>query len=239
MVKLRVPSVQHLARNWDVSPKKIEDAFVKMALNPPFFNYNALNDVARDSLLFGVSEEQIIKGIKSSEKRKRVRDVLLEVVPMIGQHFEGVVPDFVHDVAPSYYPIGRGFSIPFKSAFIYGVGGQVYLPWFVFWKNNPMNNEQFSLFVTLAKEIISQDPDLEGVKFEILDFSVKQKGGCRELRVIDSSSIPTFDRKTTAEMLAVFVEGFEGAENRLRKVKSEHAGKQKGVIVDVDQLNFW
>ena len=53
MVKLRVPSVQHLARNWDVSPKKIEDAFVKMALNPPFFNYNALNDVARDSLLFG------------------------------------------------------------------------------------------------------------------------------------------------------------------------------------------
>jgi len=42
MTKLRVPSVQHLARHWYDSPNKIEDEFVKMAMNPPFFNYNAL-----------------------------------------------------------------------------------------------------------------------------------------------------------------------------------------------------
>ncbi len=52
MTKIRVPSVQHLARHWYDSPNKIEDEFVKMAMNPPFFNYNALNDIARDILAF-------------------------------------------------------------------------------------------------------------------------------------------------------------------------------------------
>ena len=82
MAKLRVPSVQHLARHWYDSPKKIEDEFVKMAMNPPTFNYNALNDIARDSLLYKVPEDQIIKGIKEKEKRKRVQKILLEVVPL-------------------------------------------------------------------------------------------------------------------------------------------------------------
>ncbi|MFV1985065.1 MAG: hypothetical protein ACC657_16070, partial [Thiohalomonadales bacterium] len=67
MIKLRVPSVQHLARHWYNSPKKIEDEFVKMAMNPPTFSYNALNNIARDSLLFKVPEDQIIKGIKEKE----------------------------------------------------------------------------------------------------------------------------------------------------------------------------
>jgi len=69
MAKLRIPSVQHLARNWYDSPKKIEDEFVKMAMNPPTFNYNALNDIARDSLLLKVPEDQIVK--RQGNKRKR------------------------------------------------------------------------------------------------------------------------------------------------------------------------
>lgn len=127
MVKLRVPSVQHLARHWYDSPKKIEDEFVKMAINPPNFSYNVLNDIARDSLLFKVPEDQIIKGIKEKEKRKMVQKILLEVVPLLHGHFSNVQQDFVNDVAPSFYPIGRDLGIPFRPSFIYGVGGQIYL----------------------------------------------------------------------------------------------------------------
>ncbi len=132
MTKLRVPSVQHLARHCYDSPNKIEDDFVKMAMNPPFFNYNALNYIARDILLFKVPEDQVIKGIKEKEKRKRVQKILLEVVPLLYGHFSSVQHDFVNDVAPSFYPIGRDLRIPFMPVFIYGVGGQIYLPWFIF-----------------------------------------------------------------------------------------------------------
>ena len=190
MAKLRVPSIQHLARHWYESPQKIEDEFVKMAMNPPFFNYNALNDIARDSLLFKVPEEQIIKGIKEKEKRKGVQKILQEVVPLLHGHFNDIQPNFVNDVAPSFYPIGRELRIPFKSVFIYGVGGQTYLPWFIFWKRNPLDDNQLSLFVTLAKEILRQDPELEDAKFQILDFSATSSKECRQLRIIDTRSGP-------------------------------------------------
>ncbi|MCU7943991.1 MAG: hypothetical protein KZQ87_15030 [Candidatus Thiodiazotropha sp. (ex Cardiolucina cf. quadrata)] len=241
MAKLRVPSVQHLARHWYDSPKKIEDEFVKMAMNPPTFNYNALNDIARDSLLYKVPEDQIIKGIKEKEKRKRVQKILLEVVPLLHEHFSRVQYDFVNDVAPSFYPIGRrrDLRIPFKSVFIYGIGGQIYLPWLIFWKHNPLDDKQLSLFVTLVREILHQDPDLEEARFQILDFSASNSKECRQLRIIDTADIHTFNSKETAEMLAIFVEGFERAEARLKEVDIPSKRKETEVVVDVGQYRLW
>ncbi len=239
MAMLRVPSVQHLARHWYDSPKKIEDEFVKMAMNPPSFNYNALVGMARDTLLFKVAEDQIINGIKEKEKRERVQKILLEIVPLLHGHFISVQPDFVIDVAPRFYPIGRNLRIPFKSVFIYGVGGQIYLPWFIFWKHNPLDDKQLSLFVTLAREILSQDPELEEAKFEILDFSAVNTNECRQLRVIDTAEIHTFNSKETAEMLAIFAEGFECAEARLKEVDIPSKRKETEVVVDISQYRLW
>ena len=239
MPKIKVPSVQHLARNWYSSPKKIEDEFVKMAMNPPFFNYNALNDNARDSLVFKIPEDQIIKGIKEKEKREWVQKILLEVVPLLHGHFNCVQHDFVTDVAPSFYPLGRDLRIPFQPVFIYGVGGQIYLPWFIFWKHNPLDDEQLSLFVTLTREILRQDPELEGAKFEILDFSAANSKECRQLKVINTMDIPTFDSKETAEMLAIFVEGFERAEARLKDVDIPSKREETETIVDISQYQLW
>ncbi len=228
-----------MARHWYDSPEKIEDEFVKMAMNPPSFNYNALNNIARDSLLFKVPEDQIIKGIKEKEKRKRVQKILLEVIPLLHGHFSSLQQDFVNDVAPSFYSVGRDLRIPFKPDFIYSVGGQIYLPWFIFWKHNPLNDKQLSLFVTLVREILRQDPDLDGAKFEILDFSaVKPKEG-RQLRIIDTAGIKTFNLKETAEMLAIFVEGFESAEARLKEVDIPSKRKETEVIVDIGQYKLW
>ena len=210
-----------------------------MAMNPPSFNYNALNDVARDSLLFSVPEDQIIKGIKEKEKRKRVQKILLEVVPLLHGHFSSVQPDFVNDVAHSFYPIGRDLRIPFKSVFIYGVGGQIYLPWFIFWKHNPLDDIQLSLFVTLAREILRQDPELEDAKFEIFDFSAINYKECRQLRIIDTADIQTFNSKETAEMLAIFVEGFERAEARLKEVDIPSKRQDTEVVIDISQLKLW
>lgn len=239
MVKLKIPSVQHLARHWRSSPKKIEDSLVKIAINPPFFNYNALNYVARDHLLYGIPEEQIVEGIKKKEERKKVQNTLLEIVPLVIEHFSTVNPDFVHDIAPSYYPIGRELKIPLKLSFIYGVGGQVYLPSFIFWKKNPMDEQQFSLFVSLAQEMLHQDPDLEAAKFKILDFSAKGRNQGRTLEVIDSKDVPILNSSTRAEMLSVFVEGFERAESRVKNVSAPKTKRETNVIVDNNQMPLW
>jgi hypothetical protein len=76
---------------------------------------------------------------------------------------------------------------------IYGAGGQLYFPWFSFWRQNPLARERLSLFVTMVDEILMQDPDLETARFEILDFSCPGPKQPRVLRVIDARDIPRID----------------------------------------------
>ena len=73
-----------------------------------------------------------MEGIRRSVRRVSVRDNLLGVMPLIRDHFEGVSPDFFQTVERRYYPVGRGLMVPFDPPMIYGVGGQLYFPWFQF-----------------------------------------------------------------------------------------------------------
>jgi len=86
---------------------------------------------------------------------------------------------------------------------------------------------------------LRQDPELGDAKFEILDFgAVKPKEG-RQLRIIDTADIKTFNSKETSEMLAIFVEGFERAEARLKEVDIPSKRKETEVIVDISQYMLW
>lgn len=60
-----------------------------------------------------------------------------------------------------------------------------------------------------------QDPDLENVRFEILDFSCPSPRTGRCLRVIDARDIPRIDDTRKAEMLDKFAEGFFRAQAEL------------------------
>jgi hypothetical protein len=63
MTKLRVPSLQHLARNWHPDSNRITKDLVRLAENPPRFNYNPLSSAALDLLLFGQPYDQVRLGI--------------------------------------------------------------------------------------------------------------------------------------------------------------------------------
>lgn len=169
MAELRVPSVQHLARNWRNDANAIARALVRLALDPPRFSYNPLYSAVRDLLVLGVPYDQVVEGIRRI-KRESVRSNLLGVLPLIRDHFADVAPDFFQTIDRRYYPVGRGLMVPFEPPMIYGVGGQLYFPWFSFWRQNPLAKERLSLFVTLVDEVLMQDPDLETARFEILDF---------------------------------------------------------------------
>lgn len=207
MADLRVPSVQHLARNWRDDPVMIARLLVRLARNPPTFSYNPLYLAVRDLLVLGVPYEQVVEGIRRI-KREDVRNNLLGVLPLIQDHFAGISPDFYQTIDRRYYPVGRGLMVPFDPPMIYGVGGQLYFPWFSFWRQNPLAKERLSLFVTLVDEVLLQDPDLETARFEILDFSCPGPKAPRTLTIIDARDIPRVDDARKNAMLEAFAEGY-------------------------------
>ena len=208
MAELRVPSVQHLARNWRDEPAAIARLLVRLALNPPRFNYNPLYLAVRDLLVLRVPYEQVAEGIRRKVKNEKVRNNLLSVLPLIRDHFAGVSPDFYQKIDKRYYPVGRGLMVPFEPPMIYGVGGQLYFPWFSFWRRNPLARERLSLFVTLVDEVLMQDPDLETARFEILYFSCPGPKAPRTLTVLDARDIPRMDEARKTQMLEAFAEGY-------------------------------
>jgi hypothetical protein len=236
MAELRVPSVQHLARNWRDDPATIARALVRLALNPPRFSYNPLYGAVQDLLVLGVPYDQVVEGIRRI-RRAKVRDNLLSVLPLIRDHFAGVSPDFYQMIDKRYYPVGRGLMVPFEPPMIYGVGGQLYFPWFSFWRQNPLAKERLSLFVTLVDEVLMQDPDLEAARFEILDFSCPGPKMPRKLSVIDARDIPRVDHVRKTAMLEAFAEGYFRALATLASTPSpaETDGRDDGPSPDPDQ----
>lgn len=214
MSELKVPSLQHLARNWRDDPVRIKKLLVRLATNPPTFNYNPLFSAVRDLLVLNVPYEQVVEGIRRGIKRPTVRQNLLSVLPLIRDHFTGITPDFTQNIERRYYPVARGLMIPFEPPMIYGVGGQLYFPWFSFWRQNPLAKERLSLFITLVDELLLQDPDLEAARFEVLDFSAMN--GTRELTVLDSRDIPRVSETRKIEMLSIFADGFFQAQTELK-----------------------
>jgi hypothetical protein len=240
MADLRVPSLQHLARNWRSDPAIIARNLVRLALNPPHFTYDPLYGAVRDLLVLGVPYEQVVEGIRRIG-RPGVRNNLLGVLPLIREHFAGVSPDFYQTIDKRYYPVGRGLMVPFEPPMIYGIGGQLYFPWFSFWRQNPLVNERLSLFVTLVDEVLMQDPDLETARFEILDFSCKGSKSVRTLMIVDARDIPRVDEARKTEMLAAFAEGYFQAVAALASEPppAERGREDEGRGLETDQPDFF
>jgi hypothetical protein len=145
------------------------------------------------------------------------------------QHFESISPDFVQQVDTRVYPITRGLMIPFTPPLIYGLGGQIYFPWLSFWRANPLSNKRLAFFVSLVKEVLVEDPDLENARFQIYDFSAPKPKTPRDLAIIEARDVPTLSQDETKEMLAVFAEGFFNAQAELAgKVSTQKDADQQG-----------
>ena len=231
MVKLRVPSLQHLARNWEEDPVRIKHSLVRLARNSPNFNYGPLFGAVRDMLVFSQPYQEIVKGMHRAIARHDVLTNYLSVLPLIDAHFRSVAPDYVQSVARRYYPIARGLMVPFQPPLIYGVEGQIFFPWFSFWRVNPIHQERLNLFVTMVEEVLNDDPDLEASKFQILDFAAPAPNEPRELTVTDTRDILRVSEKRKAEMLKIFAEGYFLAKKELAGAAEHGPSRESDEIV--------
>lgn len=216
MAKLKVPSAQHLARNWQDTPAKVQKGLVDLVRNPPTFSYQALFGFVRDMLLLGVPKEQIEIAIRTKVKREDVRGYYLELLPLIADHFADESPKYVMSVDRRYYAAGRGLMVPFDPPIVYGGAGGAIFPWFSFWKSNPLSGDRLALFVTMVKEVLSEDPDLEAADFQILDFSAPKGSKVRDLSVTHAIDVPLLSESRKTEMLEIFAEGYFAALEELR-----------------------
>lgn len=235
MRQLKVPSLQHLARTWHADPKRITREYVALAKGGPTFSYEPLFSAVRDLLILDVPYEQIEEGIRRGVKQPSVQANFLSLLPLIRDHFDGVSPTFVNDVAPRLYAVGRGLMIPFNPPLIYGLDGQLHFPWFSFWRSNPLAGERLSLFVTIVEEVLLQDSDLEDARFTILDFSAPAPKDARVLTVVDAKQIPRVSPARRAEMLDVFAEGFLAARVAVAAAPQED---KKGPDLDANQIHL-
>jgi hypothetical protein len=240
MSYLKVPSLQHLARNWRSDPHQIKRLLVSLVENGPTFNYNPLFVAVRDMLVFGQPYSEIIEGIRRGVKRADVRDNLLNVMPLIRDYFDGINPVFVQAVERRYYPVGRGLMVPFDPPLIYGEGGRLHFPWFSFWRSNPLAGERLSLFVSVVEDVLLQDPDLEEADFVILDFSAPKANEPRDLRVIDAQNVPHVSEQAKVEMLSTFAEGYFLAQAELSgTAETQGAEKPAPPSGPSDQLDLF
>ncbi|MGJ4728995.1 hypothetical protein [Luteimonas sp. SDU101] len=205
-----------------------------LAKGGPTFSYEPLFSAVRDLLVLHVPYEQIAEGIRRGVKQPSVQANFLGLLPLIRDHFEGVSPAFVNDVAPRLYAVGRGLMVPFNPPLIYGLDGRIHFPWLSFWRSNPLAGERLSLFVTIVEEVLLQDSDLEDAKFTILDFSAPSPKHSRALTVIDAKSIPRVSSARKVEMLDVFAEGFLAAKAVAASAPAED--EKKGADFDANQL---
>ncbi|WP_142807119.1 hypothetical protein [Stenotrophomonas maltophilia] len=207
----KVPSLQHLARTWDSDPEKVRRTLVALAKNSPTFSYQLMYELVQDLVHAKIPYEQIEFAIKSRVGRESVRNNFLEILPLVREGMEGIRPSFVHRVVPRHYPLGRGLYVPFSPPFVYGASGVLHMPWFSFWRSNPLSGVRLSLFATIIDEIVEQDPDLEYAEVTILDFSASGAASPRELNKIKLEEIERVDRADLVEMLRIYVSGYEAA----------------------------
>lgn len=239
MAKLRVPTVQHLARNWDGDPNRICNNLVRLVQRPPNFNYDLLFRLARDMLLLGQPYEDVLEAV-CRIKRGDLRERYIEILPLLRDHFEGQHPDYFQDIEPRLFSIGRGLMVPFAPPFIYGVGGQIFFPWLSFWRTNPLADERLALFVTIVEQILLDDPDLEAAAFQIVDFSAPMSKKPRELRVTPASNVPRVPEARVREMLEIFAEGFFRAQRVLASMPAKPpADAADTPTVDINQSDMF
>lgn len=214
MATLKVPSLQHLARNWRDTPEKTCEVLVRLASNPPNFSYLQIDGLVTDLLVLKQPLEVVLEAAKRV-KRPSVRQNFLELLPLIDDYFRASSSNFVQPVSGRHFPIARGLMVPFNPPLIYGSAGKLCFPWFSYWRSNPLSGKNLSLFITAVDAILKQDPDLEDADFHILDFSAPAAGHPRSLTVIDSSSVERLSPEELQSSLAVFAKGFFMAERKL------------------------
>ena len=223
MNRIKVPSIQHAAGIWSPDPKQIAKHLLALADSAPPFSYENLYKLTYSLLSREAPYEQIELAAQKMGHPLARRNYL-EILPLLRAFENRAAIEFVSEIAPRNYSIGRDLRVLVNPPLVYFRGGQPFLPWFIFWKTNRFNEARLRLFVTMIREVFTQDPDIDDASLSLVICSepVPKKG--RDLEVLDTSSIVSLSKGERNEMLAILAAGHAMAVSAQAEGRS--AGKE-------------
>lgn len=212
---LKVPALHNIARLYQSTPEKVKQGIIRLHDARPPFSYEKLYEVVQGSLLVKDSFSNcraLVEGWSPSIRK----DSYLRALGPTEKFFERFERSYEVEVVPRLYSIGRGLQAPFSPRILCGTCAGPVVPWLLFWKNNPLTEEQTALFHSLACDAFSSDPDLENARLILVDTSVKALAGTDLPRIVASDELPLVSRDRLRTMLDTFVAGYMLAQEELR-----------------------
>ena len=235
--KLTPPAVHNMVRSAFDSPEEVSRALVKSYLSHPPFSYRLLGEIIRSALKgHKLSKATLDSAVLAHQKNPDYQKIFLEITPLIFEHFSSISPKFILDIEPRKYKINH-IEIPFKPPFAFGVGDEIIIPWFIFWKKNPLTEKQLSLLATIISDLMSQDPDYRDAKIQIYDFGVGEDGEARTLEITGLATIKKLSPQQLEDALLNFLNGYEMAEASIKKMAvTKESSKGK---LNADQIGLF
>ena len=223
----RVPSLLQVIKNLRDEPKLVQRALVQSALNRPRISYRVLHKLTQDRVCWSVPLAQLEDAIRRYKNRPGHRENLLTLLSLIDRHFSNIVPDYPPiEVECRHYQIAPDIRIPFQPPICYGIGGQLYLPYFDLWRKSPLKGKKLSVFMTILDEIRQQEPDIESARIPILGFSIPPNEEERSLVVIDEADVERVSSRELQRWMQVFAEGYRAARAELAGMKPDETEKR-------------
>ena len=240
MKQLHFPAAEHAAAKWYEEPGRISKALVVLYYGSPPFNYRPMYSAIRDLLILNVPYDQIVEGIRKT-KLPVAKKSFLEILPLVKSHFDGIQPDFVNSVSERRYPIAPGLSIPIRPPLIYGLSGEVVMPWPIFWKNQSLKDDRLSLFASIVQDVMTQDPFFDDVKFEVHFYSAVKGSSKRSFTIVPGTDIAPMSEDRRIQMLRDLATGYQlaKAEIEMRTASSTTGPRERGTNPDPNQPSFF
>ena len=207
----------------------------------PNFSYQPLYKTMRGLLGAACSESELLSAISKCTLRIDIKDKYAELAPLIAGYFSEKKISYAIEVAPRFYPVARDLLVPFTPPLIYADENGLCLPYLIFWKKHALRGERLSLFASIVREILDEDPDLCDARFEIVDMSAEAGPEGREdrsLKVFSEDSIGRISSDRKREMLSTFAEGFRRAKQVAAGMPSRRKGRDQREQLDPNQLGL-
>lgn len=216
-MKLKPPSLQHVARFYRPTADGVKKEFLKLARAHPPFSYEDLYKLAWD-MAKGLQTYEAVHKAASEIKLEVKRNSYLRALRPCSVFFDELKHGYAIPIGSRSYSIGRGIQVPFCPPMLCGTAKGIVLPWLIFWTDNPLTGLQLQLFVSMVEDILKGEPDLDSAQLLIVDMSdaaIKKDG---RPMLTSSADVPKLPASQMVSMLSTVVEGFELAKEELKSV---------------------
>lgn len=242
MPNLKVPSPAHLSLLYRETPEKVMKAQLALLSGAPNFSYQPLYKTMRGLLGAACSEKELLSAISRCALRADIKEKYAELAPLIADYFSEKKIAYAIEVAPRFYPVARDLLVPFTPPLIYADENGLCLPYLIFWKKHALRGERLSLFASIVREILDEDPDLCDARFEVVDMSVGSDAGnkseARSLTIFSEDAIGKISKDRKRDMLSTFAEGFRRAKQVAAGMPSKRKGRDQREQLDPNQLGL-